>query len=112
MAAIPTGYTDWPGCAESPAPDLMTCSNCGTEIADKAIVCYRCGQPTVEAKRKPAAVPSRSRSIVVTLAFVVMLLAALFLGQAGTGTLPPEVSWPATAAAVVILVWRFIRRRR
>jgi len=75
-------------------------------------VCYRCGQSTVQAKRKPAALPSRSRSIVVTLAFVVLMLAALFLGQAGTHTLPPEVSWTVTAAAAVILVWRVALRRR
>jgi hypothetical protein len=90
----------------------MTCKNCGTEIADKAIVCYRCGQPTTEAKLAPAALPSRSRSLLVTLAFVVVLLAGLFLGQAGTHTLPPEVSWPATALAAVILVWRVAIRRR
>jgi hypothetical protein len=90
----------------------MTCKNCGTEIADKAIVCYRCGQPTTEARLAPAALPSRSRSIVVTLAFVVLLLAALFLGQAGTHTLPPEVSWPVTALVAVILVWRVAIRRR
>jgi uncharacterized membrane protein YvbJ len=90
----------------------MTCTNCGTEIAERAIVCYRCGQSTVQAKRKPAALPSRSRSIVVTLAFVVLMLAALFLGQAGTHTLPPEVSWTVTAAAAVMLVWRVAIRRR
>ena len=90
----------------------MTCSNCGTEIADKAIVCYRCGQPTVAAKRKPAVVPSRSRSIVVTLAFILLMLAALFLGQAGTHTLPPEISWPVTAVAAIIVVWRLVLRRR
>jgi uncharacterized membrane protein YoaK (UPF0700 family) len=90
----------------------MTCTNCGTEIADKAIVCYRCGQPTVAAKRKPAPLPSRSRSIVVTLVFVLLMLAALFLGQAGTHTLPPEVSWVVTALAAVILVWRLAIRQR
>jgi hypothetical protein len=90
----------------------MTCTNCGTEIAERAIVCYRCGQSTVQAKRKPAPLPSRTRSIVVTLAFVVLMLAALFLGQAGTHTLPPEVSWTVTAAAAVILVWRVAIRRR
>jgi hypothetical protein len=26
----------------------MTCRQCGTEIAEKAIVCYRCGTPTAE----------------------------------------------------------------
>jgi hypothetical protein len=90
----------------------MTCKNCGTEIAERAIVCYRCGQPTNEARLAPAAIPSRSRSLFVTLAFVLLFLAALFLGQAGTHTLPPEVSWPATALAAVILVWRVVIRRR
>ena len=26
----------------------MTCRHCGIEIADKAIVCYRCGTPTAD----------------------------------------------------------------
>lgn len=90
----------------------MTCSNCGTEIADKAIVCYRCGQPTVAAKHAPAALPKKGRSLFVTLSFVLVMLAALFLGQAGTHTLPPEVSWPVTAAAAIVIVWRLIVRRR
>jgi quinol-cytochrome oxidoreductase complex cytochrome b subunit len=90
----------------------MTCKNCGTEIAERAIVCYRCGQPTTAARLAPAALPSRSRSIVVTLAFVILMLAALFLGQAGTHTVPPEVSWTVTALAAIVLVWRVAIRRR
>ena len=90
----------------------MQCTSCGAEIAEKAIVCYRCGQPTVAAKRKPAVVPSRSRSIVVRLAFILLMLAALFLGQAGSHTLPPEISWPVTAVAALIVVWRLVLRRR
>jgi hypothetical protein len=90
----------------------MTCSNCGTEIADKAIVCYRCGQPTVAARLKPAALPSRGRSIIVTLAFVVLMLAGLFMGQAGTEELPPVVSWAVSVLAAVIVVWRVAVRRQ
>ena len=33
----------------------MICTHCGTEIADKALVCYRCGQATVEPRVKPGA---------------------------------------------------------
>jgi zinc-ribbon domain len=90
----------------------MTCSNCGTEIADKAIVCYRCGQPTVEARRKPAALPSRSRSIIVTLAFVVLMLAGLFMGQAGTDALPPVIGWVISVLAAIVVLWRVAVRRR
>lgn len=90
----------------------MTCSNCGTEIADKAIICYRCGQATVAARRKPAAVPSRGRSIIVTLAFVLLMLAGLFMGMAGTEDLPPVVGWAVSVLAAVIVVWRLVLRRR
>ena len=35
----------------------MQCRNCGTEIADKALICYRCGTATTEAKYKPRRKP-------------------------------------------------------
>jgi hypothetical protein len=31
----------------------MICANCGTEIADKALICYRCGRATAEPRVKP-----------------------------------------------------------
>jgi hypothetical protein len=37
----------------------MVCRHCGTEIADKAIVCYRCGQATAEPVFKPAGAAAR-----------------------------------------------------
>ena len=36
--------------------------HCGIEIADKALICYRCGTATTEAKFKPAAPKRRSSS--------------------------------------------------
>jgi len=36
----------------------MICKTCGTEIADKAIVCYRCGAATAEPRRHPPAAPA------------------------------------------------------
>ena len=33
----------------------MTCRNCGTEIADKALICYRCGKATTDPRIKPPA---------------------------------------------------------
>ena len=74
-----------------PTP-CMVCQNCGTEIADKAIVCFRCGQATVAAVRKPAPPPSRLRGLVSLIALVLLALAALFLGQAGTIDVPPAVA--------------------
>ena len=37
----------------------MQCRNCGTEIADKAIICYRCGTSTTDPVRAPASIRRR-----------------------------------------------------
>jgi hypothetical protein len=33
----------------------MKCRSCGAEIADNALICYKCGTATQEAKIKPPA---------------------------------------------------------
>jgi uncharacterized membrane protein YvbJ len=58
----------------------MLCRQCGTEIADKALICFRCGTPTTEAKVAPPARSVRRRRIVpVLLVILILALAALFL---------------------------------
>jgi uncharacterized membrane protein YvbJ len=60
----------------------MQCKNCGTEIADKALICYRCGTATTEAKYRPAPRRRRastSRVITVVLVVAMLLLLALYL---------------------------------
>ena len=90
----------------------MVCSNCGTEIADKAIVCFRCGQATVAATRRPAAPPSRLGGVLSLIGFLILAAAALFLGRAGTFEVPPAVRWSIMAVAVALLLWRLVARRR
>jgi uncharacterized membrane protein YvbJ len=62
----------------------MQCRQCGIEIADKALICYRCGTPTAEAKYQPVPLPrkgaSSSRPLIVTLLVIaVLVLLALYL---------------------------------
>ena len=58
----------------------MVCRRCGTEIADKALICFRCGTPTTEPKVAPQTRPAARRRIVpILLVIVVLALAALFL---------------------------------
>ena len=57
----------------------MICRNCGTEIADKAIVCYRCGTGTTDPVRKPAEIRRRRSPALVVTVFVIALLLALYL---------------------------------
>ena len=90
----------------------MVCQNCGTEIADKALVCFRCGQATTAPVRRPAPPPSRLRGLLTFVALLVLVFAALFLGRAGTIEVPPAVRWSVIAAAVALLAWRFVARRR
>ena len=92
----------------------MICRNCGTEIADKAIVCYRCGTGTTEPVRKPAEIRSPRGRLLPLVALVLLVLAALFLGQAGQTTIPADYRMPAEVvlgAAIVVVGVRMIRRR-
>jgi multisubunit Na+/H+ antiporter MnhB subunit len=60
----------------------MTCRQCGTEIADKALICYRCGTSTTEAKYHPYVKPRRNTPSVIVYAVVgvaLLVLVAWFL---------------------------------
>lgn len=60
----------------------MQCRNCGTEIADNALICYRCGTATTEAKYKPHTPARRGSSstiLIATLIAVLLILLAYFL---------------------------------
>ena len=60
----------------------MICRNCGTEIADKAIVCYRCGTGTKEPLRKPAEIHRRRTPLWLVFAVIlVIILIGLLLAR-------------------------------
>jgi uncharacterized membrane protein YvbJ len=91
----------------------VTCRQCGTEIADKALICYRCGTATTEAKFKPAASKTRVLPLVATFVAVVLLVAfTLFVGRTDAGDAPRFFSWAVAAIAVVIVALRAYARRR
>jgi hypothetical protein len=56
----------------------MICKSCRTEIADKALVCYRCGQATAEPAVKPGVRAAGRRRARIA----VWLVAAAWLGGA------------------------------
>ena len=55
----------------------MHCATCGTEIADNALICFRCGAATARRRREPARVGRRRRWPWV------LLLGLLVLGLIG-----------------------------
>jgi len=67
----------------------MICKYCGTEIADKALICYRCGNATTEPRIKPPSGeslferPRRSRLPFVAILILLVLLALLGLWEFG-----------------------------
>jgi hypothetical protein len=92
----------------------MQCRNCGTEIADKAIVCYRCGVGTTDPVRKPAPLPSGRRGLPLVAGILPLLLALAAVAGAQAFGHPAEMDVAAEALAavgVLILIARLLRRR-
>ena len=60
----------------------MVCRSCGTEIADKALICFRCGTATSEPRIAPPSgrTPPVSRGP-VALALIVLVVSALVMGR-------------------------------
>jgi hypothetical protein len=92
----------------------MQCRNCGTEIAEKALICYKCGAATTEAKYQPSA-PRRGVPvglIVSILAVALRAAAASYIGRSPDGETPRLFTWIVVAIAVVIVGLRAYARRR
>jgi hypothetical protein len=93
----------------------MQCRNCGTEIADKAIICYRCGTGTTEPIRSPARVPRRSPAgPPLAAAIVPFLLALVLIVVAQSSAHAEALTEGAGASALVgvgLLITRMVRRR-
>jgi hypothetical protein len=92
----------------------MKCRQCGTEIADKAIVCYKCGTATTEAKFKAPA-PRRPRSSVDivrnVLSVVLLALCALYMQRFVTVGEPSVLPWVIGVLAAAIVALRLIAGR-
>ena len=93
----------------------MQCRNCGTEIADKAIICFRCGQGTTDPVRKPVAVRASGpawRSLIAPV--LALLLALVALAMSSTSPNPGALRAAGGVLAVVgalLLIVRLMRRR-
>ncbi|MBK9240915.1 MAG: hypothetical protein IPL75_11775 [Acidobacteria bacterium] len=88
----------------------MTCRSCGTLIADKAIVCYKCGMATMEQPEVATRVRLRPRSrVAVGLAAVVITaLGAWLVPMTPEGTWMRWAAWAALPVVTYVTV-RLIR---
>lgn len=93
----------------------MQCRQCGTEIADKAIVCFRCGQGTTDPVRQAAPIRKRGNPLLSFVVVLVLVLLALYMGQASRTAADPDplqllAGLLAGLAAAIVFV-RLARRR-
>jgi hypothetical protein len=87
----------------------MICRNCGTEIADKAIVCYRCGTATTDPVRKPVSIRRRRGNLLPLVALVLLIILAVYLGQAGQRVVPQGYGFAAGVAIGVVMLLLIVR---
>jgi hypothetical protein len=84
----------------------MKCRHCGTEIADNALICYRCGEATSARRFEPSPEPSRRGPIPLIVALLATIAAAVF----GLPYLTPGpqrlAGWAALVVVVFLTVWR------
>jgi hypothetical protein len=95
----------------------VRCKHCGTEIAEKALICYRCGTATTDPRIPPPAAPRRSGRPPPSrgpalLALVVLVVAALLMGRVATGEVPSELGYALAAVGTLAIVWQLWARRR
>jgi len=92
----------------------MTCRQCGTEIADKALICYRCGTATTEAKFKPVELHDRRSSVagVSLAAFLVLALGGAYLAATSEAQTLRTVGVALVLVSLVLSVRRLLSRGR
>jgi hypothetical protein len=90
----------------------MKCKNCGTEIADKALICYRCGEATTAPRIAPPAEAAGRGPVPVIIAILVLIAAGvLVLPELDPGT-PRIAGWATLVLVTVLSVWKLRPRPR
>jgi hypothetical protein len=93
----------------------MQCRSCGTEIADKAIICYKCGAGTTDPVRKPVPIPSSGGGwpslLTVVVPFVLALTFILLSQSSDYARTMTTAAALFAALGAVLLITRLTRRR-
>ena len=89
--------------------DAVNCADCGQEIDDGALVCYRCGTATNERSREPTPIDGAKdlgRWSPILLAIILGGTVLVFAGLSFTGRPVEPLVWPMLAVAAGLLAWR------
>jgi hypothetical protein len=90
----------------------MKCRNCGTEIADKALICYRCGEATTTPRVQPPAVRSGRGPLPLVIAMLLLIAAGIFAVPSLEPGAAQVTGWVVLVLLAVLAVWRLAPRRR
>ena len=97
----------------------MICRTCGTEIAEKALICYRCGEATTAPRLQPVAprrlVPAAGGIVLLLVAglyglYTIHIVSMFSRGQAAREGASSLLVWALVGLALVGLTWRFWKR--
>lgn len=86
----------------------MKCRHCGTEIAEKALICYRCGTATSEPRITPAPMRPKWGPIPLVIAILLIIVTAVFALPALPEGEVRLAGW-AIVVAVTVLAVRILR---
>ncbi len=87
----------------------MICTNCGTEIAERALICFRCGVATAQSVRRPPK-PRRRRWALAVVSAAGLASAGAALGGWVAPGVPHLAAWAIVGLALTGLVFGLIRR--
>lgn len=90
----------------------MTCRQCGTVIAEKALICYKCGTPTTEAKYAPVPIRGDSRQRTLILLAVLLIVSGVYGGLVGSDQATRVVGAVVAGGGAVYLAARLFGQRR
>ena len=88
----------------------MRCRFCDTEIADKALICYRCGRATTDARVAPPPARRSNATLATTALLGVLAGGAAFLPSIADGA-ELWAGWGGLAAAAVATAGGWLRGR-
>lgn len=89
----------------------MKCKSCGTEIADNALICYRCGEPTTAPRVVPP--PPAARGPIPVVLAMLALIASAVVGLPYLDPGPERMAgWAVLVVAVCVTVWRLKPTKR
>ena len=92
----------------------MNCRSCGTEIADKALICFRCGAATTDPVRKPYVAKKASLWPAIVVALLGVGVAGATLLRTATDGVLNNMDWvgPAVLVMTVVTLVSLLRKRK